>query len=238
MKNIRKRISKKITKALAEFQLIEPGDRVLVAASGGKDSTTLLLELAARMGRVGPPHELAAVHIQNDFASTHARDFLKTLSQQIPIPFHFLDIAVAQRVKEGHKLSCYWCSNQRRLELLEFARTHGYNKIALGHHMDDAVETLLMNMLYNAKIAGMPAKIPYDKYPITLIRPLIYCEEHEIQSYVDESGYAQHTCSCEFGKNSHRKRIRQEIASLTQESSTLKQNLFHSMRNIRQGYLV
>ena len=108
---IRKRISKKITKAIHDFNLIEAGDRVLVAVSGGKDSSVLLMELANRMGRFLPDCEVAAIHIQSDFADKAPREFLQNLSETYPqIPFFFKDVAVEGRLKEGRKLNCYWCS--------------------------------------------------------------------------------------------------------------------------------
>ncbi|MDR1759699.1 MAG: tRNA 2-thiocytidine biosynthesis TtcA family protein [Fibrobacter sp.] len=234
---IRKRINKKITKALFDFSLIEPHDKILVAVSGGKDSTTLLLELAARYGRWQVPFEMEAIYIQSDFASGTPKDFLQTIADKFPFPFHFLDIAVAKRVKEGFKLNCYWCSTQRRVELLEFATSRGFNKIALGHHLDDIIETLLMNMLYKGEFSGMPPRVPYEKYPVSIIRPLCYCEEEEIVKYIRETEFAQFTCTCEFARESRRKTIRREIEHLTQGSSTLKQNLFKSMRNIKMDYL-
>jgi tRNA 2-thiocytidine biosynthesis protein TtcA len=236
--SIRKRISKKITKACIDFSLIAEGDRILIATSGGKDSTTLLLELCSRLGKIGPSHELAAIHIQSDFAKPDARSFLHELSSQVAIPFHFIDIAIEKRLKEGRKLNCYWCSTQRRSALIEFARIHGFNKIALGHHMDDIIETLLMNMLYKGEFSGMPPLVPYEKYPVSIIRPLAYCEEHEIIEYIHQTGLGQYTCTCDFSAHSHRKRIRNEIASLTQGNSTLKRNLFESMRHIKEDYLL
>ncbi len=234
---IRKRINKKITKALFDFSLIEPHDKILVAVSGGKDSTTLLLELAARYGRWQIPFEMEAIYIQSDFASPAPKTFLQTLAGKLPFPFHFLDIAVAGRVKEGFKLNCYWCSTQRRVELLEFATSRGFNKIALGHHLDDIIETLLMNMLYKGEFSGMPPRVPYEKYPVSIIRPLCYCEEDEIVKYIRETEFAQFTCTCDFARGSHRKTIRREIEHLTQGNSTLKQNLFKSMRNVKMDYL-
>lgn len=236
--NTRKRISKKITKAVNEFGLIQEGDRILLAVSGGKDSTTLLLEMAARLGKIGPAHELAAIHIQSDFADGKARTFLQDLSTRIPIPFHFLDIPIQARVKEGFRLNCYWCSTQRRTELLKFAIANGFNKIALGHHMDDILETLLMNMLYQGEFSGMPPCVALDKYPISMIRPLAYCEESEIIAYVRECGLDQFTCTCEFSQGSHRKKVRAHLAELTQGNATLKRNLFESMRHIKYDYLL
>ncbi len=233
---IRKRISKKITKALYDFPMIEPGDRVLVGASGGKDSTALLMELSSRLGKQ-LSFELAAIHIQSDFADPAPRNFLKQLEQDLNIPFFYKDVAVEGRLKEGHKLSCYWCSTQRRVELIKFARENGFNKIALGHHLDDIIETLFMNIVYNGEFSGMPPYVPYEKYPMSIIRPLCYCEEQEIIDYVDEAGYRKYTCTCEFSKNSHRKHIRKEIEALTGGSSTLKRNIFESMRNIKMDYL-
>ena len=146
---IRKRVNKKITKAIHDFNLIEDGDRVLIATSGGKDSSVLLMELAARLGKFGPKCELAAIHIQSDFADKAPREFLQRMAEEYPqVPFYFKDVAVEARLKEGRKLNCYWCSTQRRTELIKFASENNFNKIALGHHMDDIVETLLMNMLY------------------------------------------------------------------------------------------
>ena len=213
---IRKRISKKITKALHDFNLIEDGDKVLVAVSGGKDSSVLLMELAARMGKFLPDCEIGAIHIQSDFADKAPREFLQRMAAQYPqIPFYFKDVA-----------------------LIKFARENGYNKIALGHHMDDIVETLLMNMLYKGEFSGMPPMVPYEKYPCSIIRPLCYCEEHEIIEYAEDAGIRKFTCTCEFSKASHRKTIREEIKSLTKGNSTLKANLFESMRNIRMDYLL
>lgn len=235
---IRQRINKKITKALYDFPMIAPSDRVLVGVSGGKDSTTLLLELAARRSRAGIPFELAAIHIQSDFADKTPREFIKTLEAQVDIPFYYLDVGVLARLSEGRRLNCYWCSTQRRTELIRFAIANGFNKIALGHHMDDIIETLLMNMLYKGEFSGMPPIVPYEKYPVSVIRPLCYCEEVEIEKYIAEKSLDKYTCTCGFSKNSSRKRIRKEIESLTGGSSALKRNLFESMRQIRMDYLL
>lgn len=236
---IRKRISKKITKAIYDFSLIQPGDCLLIAISGGKDSTVLLMELASRIGKFLPECKIAALHIQSDFANNAPREFLQMLSKEFPqVPFYFKDVAVQGRLKPNRKLNCYWCSTQRRTELIKFAIENGYNKIALGHHLDDIVETLLMNMLYKGEFSGMPPIVPYEKYPVSIIRPLCYCEESEIIAYAEDSNIKKFTCTCDFSKASNRKTIRKQIELLTQNNPTLKANLFESMRNIKMDYLL
>lgn len=236
--SIRKYLSKKITQAVLDFNLLTEVDKVLIAVSGGKDSTALLLELISRIGKIDPAYILEAIHIQSDFASFEARDFLKELSLTLPIPFHFLNVPIKENLKEHAKLNCYFCSNRRRIELLNFAQKHGFNKIALGHHIDEIIETMLMNMLYNAKFSAMPPKVCYKKYPVEIIRPLTYCEEKEIIKYIKHLNLAQYTCTCNFSANSNRKHIRKIILELTGGNYTLKRNLFESMRNICTDYLL
>lgn len=235
---IRKRISKKITKALFDFPMIEPEDRVLVGASGGKDSTALLISLYDRLGKFGAPFELAALHIQSDFGDKAPRDFIKSLEPSINIPFYYLDVGIQGRLKENRRLNCYWCSSQRRTELIRFARENGFNKIALGHHLDDIIETLLMNMVYKGEFSGMPPMVPYEKYPVSVIRPLCYCEEQEIEAFVRDLGLVCPSCNCGISSNSNRIHIRKQIEALTMGKSTLKQNIFESMGNIQMDYLL
>lgn len=235
---IRKRISKKITKALFDFPMIEPGDRVLVGASGGKDSTALLLSLYDRLGKFGAPFELAALNIQSDFGDKTSRKFVQSLQETMTIPFYYLDVAIEARLKENRHLNCYWCSTQRRTELIRFARENGFNKIALGHHLDDIIETLLMNMLYKGEFSGMPPFVPYEKYPVSVIRPLCYCEESEIIEFIKDLDLSCPACNCGVSLNSNRLHIRRQIELLTEGKSSLKRNLFESMRHIQMDYLL
>lgn len=231
MSHIRKTVSKKITRALKEFEMIQTGDRIVLGVSGGKDSITLLHDLSGRRGKFGPDFELFAVYIHSDFASPQVIPFLQEQCEALNTPLHILEVPVLARVQPGRKMNCFWCSTQRRVELMDFARQNHCNKIALGHHMDDTIETMLMNLIQYGKFEGMAPKIPYEKYPLTLIRPLVYLEEKELIAYVKHLELLQFTCQCEYGQNSERKRIRQLLQQMTEGSQTKKSNIIRALKH-------
>ena len=137
-----------IDKAIYDYKMIEPGDKILVGASGGKDSTALIEYFANRARRRDANFSFTAIHIETDFEACTMSPRLRSQLQEWGVDTLNYFVDVQNRVKEGFKMSCYWCSNQRRNELVHFALKNGYNKIALGHHLDDILETLLMNMLH------------------------------------------------------------------------------------------
>ena len=148
-----------------------------------------------------------------------------------------MKVNVLERVKPGQKMSCWWCSTQRRTELLNYAIANGYNKIALGHHMDDILETLLMNMLNKGELASMPPRLKYDNFPVTVIRPLCYVSEERLIEEAKAGGYAGYTCTCDYQDNSGRKEARAKLEALTDGDEAKKERLFASMRNIQPLYL-
>ena len=157
------RLSSLIDKAVFDYNLIEKGDRILIGASGGKDSTALIKYFADRARR--PARDVAsdtsfeykALFIKSDFAPDFPAGIMDKF-RELNVPFEQLNVNVLERVKPGQKMSCWWCSTQRRTELLNYAIANGFNKIALGHHMDDILETLLMNMLNKGELASMPPR--------------------------------------------------------------------------------
>lgn len=226
-----------IDKAVYDYKLIEKGDRILIGASGGKDSTALVEYFANRLKRKTDDFSFTAIHIETDFEgctmSPRLREQFK--SWNVEAVNYFVD--VQNRIKEGHKMNCYWCSTQRRNELISYALKNGYNKIALGHHLDDILETLLMNMLFKAKLFTMPPRLDYKKYPLTIIRPLCYADVETIKEHASDAGYISTTCTCMYQDNSGRKDARARLQALTNGDRRAKEKLFESLRNINTEYL-
>ena len=187
-------------------------------------------------GAADTSFEYKALFIKSDFAPDFPEG-IKALFQEWGVSFEQLNVNVLERVKPGQKMSCWWCSTQRRTELLNYAIEHGYNKIALGHHMDDILETLLMNMLNKGELASMPPRLKYDNFPITVIRPLCYVSEARLIEEAKAGGYAGFTCTCNYQDNSGRKAARAKLEALTDGDETKKERLFASMRNIQPLYL-
>ncbi|HET7839167.1 MAG TPA: tRNA 2-thiocytidine biosynthesis TtcA family protein [Rectinemataceae bacterium] len=217
--------------------MIEEGDRILVAVSGGKDSTALAYDLSQKRKWWPVAFEVKAIHIATDFCSCCKKSALFDLLDSWGMPHVSLDVPVIGRLKPGKAMNCWWCSTQRRTELIRFAMAEGYNKVALGHHLDDMVETLLMNMLYKSQISGMLPVVKYNKYPLSIIRPLALCEERQIVAFADEKGFRSAVCTCPYGLESKRREVRKRIAALTGGSSELKRNLYDSMSNVNMDYL-
>jgi len=225
-----------IDKAVFDYKLIEKNDRILVGASGGKDSTLLLHYLSNRKKRPDSNFEYKALNIQSDFAPPFPLN-IKMLFDEWQIPFEAIDVNILERVKQNQKMNCYWCSTQRRTELLNYAIKNDYNKIALGHHLDDVLVTLIMNMLNKAELSTMIPKLKYDNYPVTIIRPLYYVFEERIIEYAKDNNFLGFTCTCNYQENSERKTARQKLEELTDGRLTQKQHLFNSLKNIFPEYL-
>ena len=205
-------VQKLCIKAVFERNLICEGDKVLIATSGGKDSTVLAWALASIRPALKINYELSALHISSDFCSCCQKPALSKRLAEWGIPFTDLFVPVIGRLKEGRKMNCYWCSTQRRTELLKYAVENGFNKIALGHHLDDIIETFFMNICDKAQILAMPIVLKYRKYPVSLIRPLAYLEERQVIACAEEQAILKMACTCPFGRNSKRRDMRGRIA--------------------------
>lgn len=231
------KISSFIDAAVFDYKMILPGDKILIGASGGKDSTALIQYFANRKKRKDADFEYLALNINSEISGPFPEK-VRELYEEWNAPFETIQISVLDRLKPGRKMNCYWCSTQRRTELLHYAMEHGYNKIALGHHHDDILETLLMNMLNKGQISTMPPRLKYEKYPVEIIRPLAYVSESMLIEKAVEEGYAGFTCTCTYQENSDRKKARKLLEQLTEGDRIKKEHLFNSMKNVKLDYLI
>jgi len=231
-------VQKLCAKAVMERRLVSEGDRILIAASGGKDSTVMAWALAGLKQAVKMDYRLEAVHISSDFCSCCKKSVLAERLEEWGIPFTDLSVPIIGRLKEGRKMNCYWCSTQRRTELIKYALENGFNKIALGHHLDDIVETFFMNMTSKGVLLAMPMRLSYRKYPLSLIRPLGYLEERQIISCAEELELLSAACTCPYGINSNRRSMRDRIAAFTGNSGAVKRRILASLSSGASDLLI
>lgn len=242
MKNAETTLAKFIEIALRRYAMIEKGDRILVGVSGGKDSSCLARDLAIKRTWWEVPFDITACFIASDLneaglAERTDDSWIREKTREWGIPYVRIDVPVVGRIKEGETMNCFWCATQRRTELSRYARANGFNKLALGHHMDDILETLFMNMMKKGEFATMPPVMPYVNYPLTVIRPLALCEERQVIACAQELGFVSQACTCGFNLGGARKTTRKLIETLTGGSSLAKRNIFNSMSHIKADYL-
>lgn len=219
---IGKKIESATRKALYDFNMLASAGPLAVALSGGKDSLTLLCMLKAIVGRGFPNLDIHAIHIGGGFTcgAGVSVPFLQEICQHLGV--HFIFKGMYQKLED---LECYSCSRQRRTLLFEAAREVGAKTIAFGHHRDDNIQTLLMNLLHKAEFAGTLPKIEMYDYGVTIIRPLIYVEESAIKSFARQQNFLRISCKCPVGANS----MRHKVNHLLSEMEALYPNARHNL---------
>lgn len=228
-------------KAIADFNMIQRGDRVMVCLSGGKDSFTLLTLLHLLRRRSNNKFEVFAFTLdqaQPGWDDSTLRTWLATRNIEHEILTRDTYSIVKEKIPEG-KTYCSLCSRLRRGIIYRYAEERGFNKIALGHHRDDLIRTLMMSMLYNGDIRSMPPKLLSDNKKHIVIRPLCYVQERDIITYANEQQFPIIPCNlCGSQENLARKRIGRLIDQLAEENPKVPSNLLHALQSIKPSQLM
>lgn len=230
------RVRHTIGKTISKYGLIEEGDKILIGLSGGKDSLILLETLAERRKYVPIQYELAASHIKVENVPYEInRQYLEDFCQSLNVPFIYRETKYEEdRQSES---PCFFCSWTRRKELFNLSKELGCNKIATGHHLDDALETLLMNMVYHGSISSLPAKFTMFEGRIEFIRPMIEVLEEKLVEYASIKQYPKLKTECPFDYETKRKTLRKVIDQIEGIHGQAKINMFRSMSKICGEYL-
>lgn len=229
-------ISKRVGKAIADYGMLCEGDRICVAVSGGKDSLTLLKVLNDRKAFVPIDYQLLAVHVDSGYPRSSAAALARYFRKE-RIPYHIEKIDALKKTPRK-EITCFWCSWNRRKALFEVADRFGCSKVALGHHKDDIVETILMNLFFNGEISAMSPKQELFKGKITVIRPLAYVEERMIEKFARTIKFPHHTCECPNSLVSNRTKMSRIIRGLEKVCPDVKTNIFRSVQRVRRDYLL
>lgn len=232
-----RRLEKRFSKGVVEYGLIEDGDKILIGLSGGKDSMALV-ELLARRARIYKPRfSVVAVHVvmknipyQSDVA------YLKAYAESWGVPFVLYETEF-DATTDTRKSPCFLCSWNRRKALFTVAKEQGCNKIALGHHMDDILETLLMNITYQGAFSTMPPRLVMKKFDMTIIRPMCLVHEKDLQELSKLRGYRKQVKSCPYESLSGRTTMKGILKLLEEMNPEARYSLWGSMTNVQEELL-
>jgi tRNA 2-thiocytidine biosynthesis protein TtcA len=238
MKFVAKEMKRLSGRAIHRHSMIENGDRILVALSGGKDSLALLWILRERMARIPIHYDITAVHVDPGFGKGSAKKIETFLVDQ---GFHHrvirTDIGPKAHGPDNRENPCFLCSRNRRKILFETARDLGCNKIAFGHHKDDLIETFFLNLFFGASMSTMLPVQHFFEGQITAIRPLYLIDENVIRRYVDTMGWKTIELGCPSAGTSMREAIKEMLKDFYRKNKKIKGNIFHALHNINTEYL-
>lgn len=232
-----RRIEQRFMKGIVQYGLIEEGDKILVGLSGGKDSLALL-ELLARRSRIYKPRfSVVAVHVvMTNIAYESDMDYLRTYAEGLGVPFVRYETSFDPST-DNRKSPCFLCSWNRRKALFTVAKEQGCNKIALGHHMDDILETLLMNMTFQGAFSTMPPRLVMRKFDMTIIRPMCLVHESDLVEMAALRGYHKQIKNCPYEKDSHRSEMKDVLKRLEAMNPEARFSLWSSMNNVQADLL-
>lgn len=230
------KICRKVGKTIFDYRLIDDKDRVLVGLSGGKDSMILLETLADRKKHLPVSFELFAIHVTaTNVGYKTDTDYLTDFCKELKVKLYLEEIEVDLTQEE--KPACFICSWERRKKIFAKSKELHCNKIALGHHNDDAIQTMIMNMIYHGSYSSLPQKLEMFNGRVNLIRPLLMISEKELICYAELRGFKEHEKSCPYEDLTRRNDVKNLLESIDKLNKDARKNLFRAMDRIHMDYL-
>lgn len=231
-------VSKKVGNAISEYHMLQDKDKIIIAVSGGKDSLCLLKLMLYRLTFIPIQVDVLAVHIDLGMPDFNVEE-MSTYFEELGVKYHIESAPLLKDHQRWEDINCFWCAWNRRKMLFELCERLDYNKIAFGHHMDDIIETTLLNMFYQGEISTMkPTQSLFDG-KVNIIRPLAYVEEkYLIEMAVIEQIKNFDHFQCPNNDVSKRKKIKDMIADLSDDNNGVKKNIFRSLQRVKEEYLL
>jgi tRNA 2-thiocytidine biosynthesis protein TtcA len=237
---LQRRLRRQVGRAIADYNMIEQGDRIMVCLSGGKDSYTMLDILLCLQRKAPVDFKLVAVNLDQKQPG-FPEHVLPAHLDRLGIEYHVIEqdtYSVVKRTVPEGKTKCGLCSRLRRGVLYTFARRHRMTKIALGHHRDDIIETLFLNMFFGSRLKAMPPKLLSDDGDNVVIRPLAYCREADIAEYAETRDYPIIPCAlCGSQEDLQRVRIKRMLTDWEREQPGRLENIFRSLQSVTPSHL-
>jgi tRNA 2-thiocytidine biosynthesis protein TtcA len=225
--------------AIHKYSMTEEGDNILVSVSGGKDSMSLLWQMRERLARLPIKYNITAVHVDPGFGGDSA-ERMAAFFEQHGFTYRIITGDFGPRAQSPENLEnpCFFCARHRRKYVFELAGELGCNKIALGHHKDDIIETLFINIFYGGSISTMLPVQGFFDGKIRVIRPLFMTDEHIIRRYVKEMELPVIESCCPTSGRSKREEIKNMLNTLYRTNRKIKGNIFHALQNVKTEYLL
>jgi len=232
-----RRIEKRLCKGIADYGLIEDGDRILIGLSGGKDSLALVELLSKRACIFKPRFSIVAVHVvMKNISYQSDLSYLREHAGSCGVPL-VVHEAEFDASTDTRKSPCFLCSWNRRKALFTVAKEYNCNKIALGHHMDDILVTLLMNMTFQGAFSAIPPRLSMNKFDMTIIRPMCLVHEADLVRLAEIRGYRKQVKNCPYESQSHRSEMREVLNKMDQMNPEARYSIWGSMANVQAELL-
>lgn len=242
-------INRRVGKAMHTYDMLDDGDRVLIAVSGGVDSLFLSWLLKFWQHKAPISYHIHAVHVDMEPGDKSAGPSALAVKEQlhqinipcsvIPTIWHPPDLSAKVGVSDSQKKDiCFTCAKYRRKQLFDYARMESYNKIALGHHRDDIIETFFLNICFSGNISTMVPRQDLFEGRLSLIRPMAFLDKHEIIDLADQLGFEPVRTNCPLSEKTKRMEVRQLLEEIYSRIPESKMRIFSSLSNVREGYLL